>query len=190
MNKTTVRAPFSGVVTKKFQDVGAFAAPGVPLVMLTNIGDLKFTINVPERNLELFKKGKTFDIKVDAYPDLKVKGKIIRVGSKGNMSNNFPVQFLVKNTSNKKIKANMFGRVTIQENGKTKAIVIPARAIVGSEIQPKVYKVENGKAKLTEIVIGSRFEDKIVVAKGLKQGDIVVTSGFINLFDGANVVVN
>ncbi len=188
INKTIVRAPFSGVVTKKFQEVGAFAAPGVPLVMLTNIGDLKFTINVPERNLELFKKGKTFDIQVDAYPDLKLKGTIIRVGNKGNMSNNFPVQFLVKNTSKRKIKANMFGRVTIAEKGKTKAIVIPARAIVGSEIEPKIYGIVNGKAKLTPIVIKSRFDDKVVVAKGLKPGDLIVTSGFINLFDGANVV--
>ncbi len=190
LQKTTVRAPFSGVVTKKFQEVGAFAAPGVPLVMLTNIGDLKFTINVPERNLALFKKGKEFKIQADAYPDLNLKGKIIRVGNKGNMSNNFPIQFLVKNTSGKKIKANMFGRVIIEEKGNKPAIIIPARAIVGSEIQPKIYKIENGKAKLTDIVIASRFEDKIIVAKGLKEGDVVVTSGFINLFDGANVVVN
>ncbi len=190
IQKTTIRAPFSGVVTKKFQEIGAFAAPGVPLVMLTNIGDLKFTINIPERSLGLFKKGKEFPIQVDAYPDLQLKGKIIRVGSKGNMSNNFPIQFLVKNTSKKKIKANMFGRVTIEEKGKTNAIVIPAKAIVGSEIQPQVYKIENGKAKLTNVVIGSRFEDKVVIAKGLNTGDIIVTSGFINLFDGANVVIN
>ena len=190
LNKTTIKAPFDGVVTMKFQEVGAFAAPGVPLVMLTNIGDLKFTINVPERNLALFKKGKEFKIQADAYPDLNLKGKIIRVGNKGNMSNNFPIQFLVKNTSGKKIKANMFGRVIIEEKGNKPAIIIPARAIVGSEIQPKIYKIENGKAKLTDIVIASRFEDKIIVAKGLKEGDVVVTSGFINLFDGANVVVN
>jgi len=190
IGKTIVRAPFNGVVTKKFQEVGAFAAPGVPLVMLTNIGDLKFTIFVPERNLDLFKIGKTYAIQVDAYPDLKLKGTIVRVGNKGNMSNNFPIQFLVKNTSTKKIKANMFGQVVVSEKGSTKAIVIPARVIVGSDIQPKVYKIVDGKAKLTDIVIKNRFEDKIIVAKGLKSGDIIVTSGFINLFDGANVIIN
>jgi RND family efflux transporter MFP subunit len=190
IKKTIVRAPFGGIVTKKFQEVGAFAAPGVPLLMLTNIGDLKFTINVPESNIKLFQKGKEFPIQVDAYPDLKLKGKIIRVGNKGNMSNNFPIQFSIKNTSKNKIKAKMFGRVLIEEKGKINAIIIPAKAIVGSEIQPQVYKIIDGKAKLTTIVIGNRFEDRVVVSKGLNQGDIIVTSGFINLFDGANVTTN
>jgi RND family efflux transporter MFP subunit len=187
--KTTIKAPFTGIVTMKFQEVGAFAAPGVPLVLLTDIGDLKFTINVPERNLDLFKKGKAYTIKSDVYPNLNLKGKVIRIGSKGNMSNSFPVQFAIKNTKDKKLKSKMFGKVTVDTGADgIKAIVIPAKAIVGSEIEPQVYVVKDGKAVLTNVTIGKRFGNNAVINSGISEGDTIVTSGFINLFNGANVI--
>jgi len=188
MSKTTIKAPFNGIVTKKFQEIGAFAAPGIPLILLTDISGLKFTITVPEQNLSLFKKGKKYTITTDTYPNMKIEGKVIRVGNKGNMSNSFPVQFEVKNTKDKKIKANMFGRVKIDTKvEETKAVVIPISATIGSEIQPQVYLIKEGKAVLTNVTIGYRFENKAVVISGIKEGDVIVTSGFINLFDGANV---
>lgn len=191
ISKTTIKAPFNGIITMKFQEIGAFAAPGVPLVLLTDIGDLKFTINVPEHNLDIFKKGKIYTIKADNFPDLDLKGKVIRVGSKGNMSNNYTIQFAIKNTKDKKLKSRMFGKVAVSgsKNG-AKAIVIPAKAIVGSELEPQLYVVKNGKAVLTKVTIGKRFANKAVITSGVKEGDTIVTSGFINLFDGANVVLN
>jgi len=189
MSKTTIKAPFNGVVTKKFQEIGAFAAPGIPLVLLTDINKLKFTITVPEQNLSLFKKGNKYTITTDTYPDMKIEGKVIRIGNKGNMSNSFPVQFEVRNSKDKKLKANMFGRVKIDATTEeTKAIVIPISATVGSEIQPQVYLIKEGKAMLTNVTIGFRFENKAVVTSGVNEGDVIVTSGFINLFDGANVI--
>jgi RND family efflux transporter MFP subunit len=191
LSKTTIKAPFSGIVTMKFQEIGAFAAPGVPLVLLTDISHLKFTINVPERSLELFKKGTTHTIKSDVYPNLDLKGKVTRVGSKGNMSNSFTIEFAIKNTPDKKLKANMFGKVAVEAMAKnTKAIVIPVSATIGSEKQPQVYVVKEGKAVLTNIIVSNRFDDKIVIGGGLKDGDTIITSGFINLFDGANVITN
>jgi len=188
--KTTIKAPFSGIVTMKFQEVGAFAAPGVPLVLLTDISDLKFTINVPEHNLNLFEKGKMYKIKTDTYPNLDLKGKVIRIGSKGNMSNSFTVQFALKNTKDKKLKSKMFGKVAVGAGKKgMKSIIIPAKAVIGSEIQPQVYVIKEGKAMLTNVTIGKRFENKAVITSGVSEGDTIVTSGFINLFDGANVTM-
>jgi hypothetical protein len=61
---------------------------------------------------------------------------------------------------------------------------------VGSTIQPQVYIVKNGKAMLHPISVSQRMENKVVVQSGLHEGDVIVTSGFINLFDGANVHIN
>ena len=55
INKTTIKAPFNGVVTAKLSEVGAFAAPGIPLLQITDIKILKFTVNVPEKDLSQFK---------------------------------------------------------------------------------------------------------------------------------------
>jgi RND family efflux transporter MFP subunit len=55
INKTSIKAPFQGVVTAKLSEEGAFAAPGVPLLQITDITNLKFTVNVPENDLRQFK---------------------------------------------------------------------------------------------------------------------------------------
>ncbi len=187
LKKTTVYAPFSGVVVKKMAEIGSFAAPGRPLLLMSDIGHLKFTVNVPESELAQFKLKKTYPISVDAYPDMKLMGKVVFIASQGNGSNTYPVQFEVKNTKDQKIKAGMFGKLITQETTGAKSIVIPASAIVGSNIAPRVYLVKDGKAMLHPIVISRRFGDKAVVANGLTEGDQIVTSGFINLYDGANI---
>lgn len=187
INKTTIVAPFSGIVTAKLTEEGAFAAPGVPLLQITDISLLKFTVNVPEQELSQFDINQIYSLSADVYPETVLSGRVTMTGSKANMGNSFPVQFSVNNTIDLKIKSGMFGEVQLKNDGEGEHIIIPASAIVGTNIQPQVYMVKNGKAKLQDITISSRFQNKVLVSNGLTEGDVVITNGFINLFDGANV---
>jgi RND family efflux transporter MFP subunit len=189
INKTTIKAPFNGVVTAKLTEEGAFAAPGVPLLQITDISILKFTVNISENDLNLFQLNQTFSINADAYSDVLLSGKATMIGSKANLGSSFPVQFIVNNTSDLKIKSGMFGKVNLKSENQKTGIIIPASAIVGSSSQPQVYKVKNGKAVLNSISIAQKIKNKTVVAKGLEEGDVIVTNGFINLFNNANVTV-
>lgn len=189
LNKTTIKAPFAGIVTAKLTEEGAFASPGVPLVQITDISQLKFMVNVPENELSQFKMNQNYSLQADAYPENSLAGKVILVGSKANMGNSYPIQFSLKNTSDLRIKSGMFGKVNLNNTDTQKHIIIPASAIVGSNIQPQVYIISNGKAVLKNITIASRVQNKVIVANGLNKGNILITNGFINLFDGANVSI-
>ncbi len=190
INKTTIKAPFNGVITAKLSEVGAFAAPGVPLLQLTDITSLKFTITIAENELSKFSISKNYSIVADAYPDYVMVEKTIMIGSKANMANSYPIQFIVKNTSDLKIKSGMFGKVIVKNEAIEKGIVIPASAIIGSINNPRVYLIKNGKSILQNITILRKMEDKIIVSEGLVEGDVIITNGFINLFDSSNVIVN
>lgn len=187
--KTKVTAPFSGVVTMKFAEVGAFAAPGMPLLQITDISRLRFTIQVPENELHYFSLNQHFPVKADAYSELDFSGKTIMIGSKGNMANTFPVQFLIHNSPDLKIKSGMFGKVLVAETHKNDGLIIPSAAIVGSDIEPKVYVVRDNKAILQSISIAQRLTNEVVVKEGLIAGDIIITGGFINLHEGAAVSI-
>ena len=189
INKTTIKAPFSGVVTAKLSEEGAFAAPGIPLLQITDITNLKFTVNVPENELSKFKLNQNYLISADAYSEISFSGKATMIGSKANIGSSFPVQFMVNNTSDLKIKSGMFGKVNLKSDKLGRGIIIPASAIVGSENQPQVYILKNGKALLQNITISNKIKNKAVVSNGLNEGEVIVTNGFINLFDGANVTV-
>jgi membrane fusion protein, multidrug efflux system len=187
ISKTTIKAPFAGVVTAKLTEEGAYAAPGVPLIQITDISLLKFTVNVPETELAQFKMYQEYSLQADAFPETNLSGEVVLIGSKANMGNSYSVQFTVRNTTDLKIKSGMFGKVNLKNNNTEKQIIIPASAIVGSNIKPQVYVILQGKAKLEDITISNRIQNRVIVSSGLNENDILITSGFINVFEGANV---
>jgi len=189
ISKTSITAPFDGIVTAKLNEEGSFAAPGVPLLQITDISLLKFTVNVPEQDLNKFNLNEIYSISVDAFSEILLSGKITMIGSKANMSNSFPIQLSIKNTSDLKIKSGMFGNVILKNSDQEKRIVIQASAIVGTNIQPQVYLVKNGKAVLQNVTISDRIQNKAIISSGLNEGDVIVTNGFVNIFEGANVAI-
>ncbi len=189
INKTTIKAPFSGVVTAKLSEIGAFAAPGVPLLQITDISTLKFTVNVPESDLKLFQSNQNYSISADAFPEISLNGKLTMIGSKANIGNSFPIQFQVENTKQSTIKSGMFGKVSLTKNKTKQGIIIPSSAIINSENQTQVYVIKNSKAILKTITISKNIGNKTIVSGGLNVGDIIVINGFINLFDGASVLI-
>jgi membrane fusion protein (multidrug efflux system) len=189
INKTTIKAPFNGIVTAKLSEIGAYAAPGVPLLQITDISTLRFTVNVPENNLAQFQNNQTYKISTDIFPDILLSGKITMIGSKANIGNSFPVQFQVANTKNLAIKSGMFGKVDIGGNTQEKGMLIPSSAILNIDGNTQVYIIDNEKAMLKTIEISQIIGNKTVVKGGLQERDIIVTSGLINLFNGANVTL-
>ncbi|MBS1491008.1 MAG: efflux RND transporter periplasmic adaptor subunit [Bacteroidetes bacterium] len=189
ISKTSVKAPFNGVVTAKLNEEGGFAAPGVPLLQITDISTLRFTVNVPENDLIQFQNNQTYKINADVYPDISLSGKTIMIGSKANMGNSFPIQFQVANTKNLSIKSGMFGKVNLSESKQEQDILIQTSAIIEENGIAKVYLIKNGKAVLQTITTSKNIGNKTFVSSGLNENDIIVTNGFINLFDNANVAI-
>lgn len=189
ISKTSIKAPFNGIVTAKLNEEGGFAAPGVPLLQITDISTLRFTVNVPENDLVKFQNNQTYKINADVYPDISLSGKVSMIGSKANMGNSFPIQFQVANTKNLSIKSGMFGKVSLSETKQEQGILIPASAIIEENGIAKVYVIKNGKAILQSITTTKTIGNKTLVSSGLKENDIIVTNGFINLFDGANISI-
>jgi len=189
ISKTSIKAPFNGIVTAKLNEEGGFAAPGVPLLQITDLSTLRFTVNVPENDLVKFQNNQTYKINADVYPDISLSGKVSMIGSKANMGNSFPIQFQVANTKNLSIKSGMFGRVSLSESKQVQGILIPTSAIMEENGIAKVYLIKNGKTVLQAITTSKTIGNKTLVSSGLKENDIIVTNGFINLFDGANISI-
>ncbi len=189
ISKTVVTAPFDGIITQKLSEVGAFAAPGIPLLQLTDINSLRFTVNISENDLKLFRQNQVYTVKSDAFPTQTLAGKAIIVGSRGNMGSSFPVKFLVSNPGNR-IKSGMFGKVLLGEATSPNSIVVPSSTILSSGEKSQVYLLKSGKALLKDVELGDRLKDEVIINSGINAGDTIVTSGFVNLFNGANIIAN
>lgn len=185
-----VLAPFTGVVTKKMADLGSMVMPGTPIVELTDIGQLKLAISVPERDVLKFKKGQKVAVSVDAHGDEVYNGSVYSISVQADALHNFKVQILVPNKANAKILAGMYGSVTLQNNQTVTAMAVPRKALIGSTKNPQVYVVKNGKAKLTSFSPGTSDGNYIEVVSGLSASDEIVIKGQVNLEDGMNIKRN
>lgn len=189
IRKTTVRAPFNGTISMKFCEKGGFASPAMPLMELVNMDRMKFVINVPEGEIDLFNSTTDYWVKTDIDPSKNIPVKWIQTSPKGNFGNSFKVEFLVDQYPN--LKSKMFGTIGFATTGKkSDQLEISKKSILGSESHPEIYIIKGGKAIRSSIVIQRRVGDKLFVSKGIEIGDTIITGGFINLFDNANVKVS
>lgn len=187
LKNTTIVAPFSGTITAKTFDLGTVLAMGAPLAQLTDISALKLVINVPEKDILKFKEGQSVNVTTDVFPEQQFAGRVSMISAKGDNAHNYPVQILVSNSNTNLLRAGMYGSVVIGNSLKTNAIVIPRNALIGTSKQPQVYVIEGGKSVLRNIKIGVSNNEFYEVTEGLKEGEIVIVSGQVNLENGTPV---
>lgn len=184
-----ITAPFSGTVTFKNAEIGS-AAGNEPVARITDLTLLKLEISVPEKEIIFFREGKQANIFTDIYPGKAIVGKVDYIAARADDAHNYVVKLLITNSSTTEpLKAGMYGTVTLDKNAAHEALLVPRIALLGSAKNPQVFVIENQKATLRSIETGNSNDEKVEVINGLEEGDVVVTTGQINLKDGSPVAV-
>ncbi len=148
---------------------------------------MKMIVNVPETQIQQITPGLTAKIMVQALHNKEYEGTVTRIGTRALEALTFPVEIKISNAS-KELKAGMFGTATF-EFPSNKALVIKRNMLVGGIKNPQVYILKDSTAVLKNIAIGQRNDNYIEVVSGINEGDLIITSGQINLTDGAKVGV-
>ena len=185
----TIKSTINGIVNKKYIEPGSVVASGTQLFDLVNVSKLKLKVTVNENQVASLKVGSVIKVKASVYPDKEFSGKITFIAPMADESLNFPLEIEIANNANNDLKAGMYGTAHFETNAtqKTPIKIVPRTAFVGSVSNNQVFVVKDSIAKLTKIVSGRIFGEKVEVLEGLNEGDVVVTSGQINLTDGAKV---
>lgn len=186
----TIKATINGIVNKRMIEPGSVVSPGTELFELVNTSKLKLTVTVPEGQIPSLKIGNPVAIKASVYPDKSFSGKITFIAPKADASLNFPVEIEIANNPNNELKAGMYG--TAEFGGKAAATPIKAisrTAFVGGVNAGQVFVVKDSAVALRKITPGRILGTQVEVLNGLQDGEIVVTSGQINLTEGAKVSI-
>ena len=80
-DKSDVKAPFAGVVTRRSVEFGEVASPGSPLCVVTDLTDLKVRVFVTERQLAAVKLHQEVDVRLEAWPDKRLVGHVLSIAS-------------------------------------------------------------------------------------------------------------
>ena len=193
--KTTVRAPFYGIIDDVFTEQGTVVLPGQSqLLRIVNLNYMYIEAEIPENNLLSIRKGKSVEV---YFPVLNktVHTNVRQVGNFINPSNrSFKIEIGLPNKDGE-IKPNLTSRLKINDYSKTDAILIPQSIINENALgQQYIYVVTGkkdfkGKAEKVIIETGKTQGDIIEVISGLENGAEVIEEGARNVNEGQTVKV-
>lgn len=185
-----VSSPIAGIITDLPVTVGMMLNPGTEIANVIDISTLKLKVNVAETDVFKLKLGNSVTITTEIYPNTKFNGTISSISQKADDAHTYPVEISLANSKQYPLKAGMFAQATFHTNVEQYGIMIPRSALVEDDTtNPQVFIVENGIAKLRNIVTGQELGTNLVVLQGLSETDSIVTMGQTNLTNGAKVRV-
>ncbi|MCP6762173.1 MAG: efflux RND transporter periplasmic adaptor subunit [Fischerella sp. CENA71] len=189
VNDTIIRAPFDGVVTKKYADPGSFVTPTTAgsLVagaasnsILTLAATNQIVANLDEAKIPHVQIGQKVKIKADAYPDRTFEGKVSQIAAQASTVQNvtsFEVKIALEETAQQLLKAGMNVEVEFQIGQLNHAIMVPSVAIVRQENGAGVYAIAQDKKPIFKpIELGTTVGDRTEVKSGLTGNEQVLIS--------------
>jgi membrane fusion protein, multidrug efflux system len=195
LDKTSVRAPFSGVVDEIITEQGQVVAPvGQAIMRLVNLNHMRVKAAVPENYLQSVTKGTAAKVSFPAIQTT-VDGRISSVASYINPTNRtFEVEVAIPNTEGN-IKPNLMANLLINNYSNAKAQAVPSNCILENAAGEKfVYvlsEIRGDKAKVvrTQIETGNKSEGFVEVLSGLSDKDVIVKDGALTLKDGSRISI-
>jgi HlyD family secretion protein len=190
VDDTVIRAPFDGVVTRKFADPGAFVTPTTSSSAVTSATSSsilaiasrnQIVAKVAETSIPQIKVGLKVTVEADAYPGKSFDGKVTQVATQSTVDQNV-TNFEVKSSitdPQRELQAGMNVTVKFVAGTLDNAMVVPTVAIVRQDQGTGVYVIDPGEAnkpKFQPITTGISIEDRTVVSSGLAEGDRVMLS--------------
>lgn len=188
LDKTMIRAPFSGILGLRRVSPGDYLQAGQELVNLEAIDPLKVDFSVPERFAVRLAAGQKVNVSIKAYPDETFTGEVFAIDPRiDEATRSFLLRARIANTDGR-LRPGMFADAELVMSVREKALWVPEQAIVPVGEKQFVYVVENGKARMAAVQIGLRQPGFVEVTTGLAPGQDVVSEGQQKLVDGAPVL--
>lgn len=203
--KTTLYAPISGRVIDLRAEEGEVVVsgtmnnPGSVIGVIADLSEILANVKVDETEIVFVKPGQKATLEVDAIPDRKFHGTVVKVGSSGTSRANQPdvtfydVEILLDaaDAVDEALRPGMSVRAEVLTRSKADALVVPIQAVLQRSVEFEgnerdvevVFVVENGKARQREVRTGLSDETHVELVSGVQSGQRVVTGPYRVLRD-------
>lgn len=181
LSRTTIRAPFDGILDDRMIEVGTMVGPGQVVGRVVDLDPVKIMAGVPERYAADIRKGAEAQVTFDVFPGEVYTAPVTYVGSTVNIQNRtFPVEVVMPNPQGL-IKPEMVANVALARRELSAAVVVPQDALVRVEQGYVVFVAmdRDGStvAEARSVVLGPSRRNLVVVESGLEPGERIIVVG-------------
>lgn len=186
LSKTKIRAPFDGIIGLRFVSEGAFINTSTVIATLYNLSPAKVEFGVPSRYSTQVKPGKKILFTVET--DERVfNGEVYAIEPQIDPGTRTLKIRAIADNPEGFLLPGQFVRVELILETTDKAIMAPTEAIIQQMEGPMLYISRNGKATEQRVTTGIRTESELEILSGLAVGDTLITSGLLQIRQGAQL---
>lgn len=189
IDDTSVRAPFSGIVSARPASIGDVVAPGTELFTIIDPSSMRLEALVPSDRVNQLKPGSSVKFTIRGIPG-QFTGTIDRINPTADPVTRQVSCFVTLPNTGGQLIAGLFaeGQVeSVTRNG----IVVPTAAVDETGTSPVVTRIRDGQAEAVRVVLGARQPetDRVEVLEGLTAGDVVILGSTRNVAPGTPIRV-
>jgi membrane fusion protein (multidrug efflux system) len=190
LDRTTVRAPFTGVAGQRLVSLGDYVTTDTRLAAIQTVNPQRATFQVPERYAERLKVGQRVTFRVAALPGKEFSGRVDFVDPIVQLpGRTILVKAEVPNPQ-RELQAGMFIEVRLATAVRPNAVIIAEDAVLPLQGANFVWVAADGKAARRQVELGVRTPGFVEARSGVEAGEQVVVGGQERLSDGAPVAPN
>ena len=185
LEKTIVKAPFSGTLGLRNISPGAYVTPSTVITSIQQTDLLKIDFTIPDTYLKLVKKGQ----QVVFFGDDSSKGTAVvtALEPQSDLSTrNIKVR---ATTRDKSAYPGSFVKVNLSSAAGLEGIFVPSNALIPDASSSKLIVMKKGKAEMVKVTTGYRTATGVEITSGITAGDSIVVKGVLFVKKGATLKV-
>lgn len=192
--RASIQAPISGTLTRRAINDGESVDPATPAFEIIDTSSLDLIANLPAQYLGLVKTGNLALVRVEPFPEREFSGGVVNVAPAVDpQTNTISVRVRLPNERNE-LKAGLYANARIAVEIHANALVVPEAALVTEGDETFVFITHQGAkdeetVEKRKVTVGIREDNRAEITNGLKDNEIVVTTGAFGLSDGAKIKV-
>ena len=183
LKNTTIRAPISGIISKRFLDQGSFVSTTTPIVRIVAMDKVKALVQVVESELAQLRCGATAEIYVDAYRKQVFRGGVSCISPTVDPESRMADIEIQVDNKDHRLKPGMFAKVNLVVQRRNGVLLLSKDSLIKERGHTRVFVHENGRALLREVSLGLEGEKYVEVVRGLQEGEEVIIVGQYELKD-------
>lgn len=184
LERSTITAPFDGVLGLRQVSVGDYVTPGQAMVNIESLEQLKVDFRIPEIYARSVAVNQPVRVRLDAMPGSVFDGRVYAIDPAFDPNGRAAVLRAQLPNPEKQLRPGMFARVTLIVDERSNAILVPETALVPIARDVFVFRVVDGKAVQAKVRIGMRRGTEVEVQEGLSADDRIISEGGMKLRNG------
>jgi len=188
IDKSRIRAPFSGFIGLRYVSEGSYITPTSQIASLYNVDPIKIEFSVPSRYSGLVKKGSTITFSSEAEKKERNATVYAIEPQIDPVTRTLTARAETSNPNNELIPG-QFIRINLNLENRENAILVPTTAIMPKANGHTVFTIKDGRAQLKDVQLGARTANRVEILKGLSNGDTVAIAGVPQLKDRAEIEI-